>query len=104
MICQSAFASPGGSCGLPPLLDTAFGAGLGAVLLGIAGCRQDNVGELRGLGQEDILHDQELEVLQALLHVVEVRVGDHRVLTHDVDALDLGRARQQSTLISSVTV
>ena len=75
--------------GLSPLLDTAFGRGLGAVLLGKTGCREDNIGELGGLGHEDILHDHELDVLQSLLHVVEVRVGEHRVLTHDIDALDL---------------
>ena len=28
-------------------------------------------------------------VLESLLHMVEVGVGDHRVLTHDIHALDL---------------
>ena len=35
---------------LSPLLDTAFGRGLGAVLFCKAGCRENNIGKLCGLG------------------------------------------------------
>ena len=40
--------------------------------------------QLRGLGQEDILHHQELGLLETVPDVVEVRVGDHRVLAHHI--------------------
>ena len=63
MICQSAFASPGGSCAFlhfwtrrsvevwVPSFSAKQAAG------------KNNIGELCGLGQEDILHDHELGVL-----------------------------------------
>ncbi len=74
--------------GFAPHLNTPLGAGLGAAPFRIAGGRQDDVGEFGGLGQEDILHDQELQALEGLPDMVEVRVGEHRVLAHDVHALE----------------
>ncbi|KAF5042192.1 hypothetical protein DSECCO2_515170 [anaerobic digester metagenome] len=70
--------------GLLPALDTPLGVRLGAVLLGVAGGGEHHVGEVARLGQEDVLDDQELEVLEPFLDVVEVGVGEHRVLAHDV--------------------
>ena len=72
-----------------PALDSPLGVRLGAVLLGVAGCREHHVGELGGLGQEDVLHDQELEVPEPLLDMLDVGVGEHRVLAHDVHRPDL---------------
>jgi len=74
--------------GLSPHLDPALGAGLGPVLLCVTAAREHDVSEFRGLVQEDVLDDQELEVLECLLDMVEVRVRDHRVLAHDVHALE----------------
>ncbi|KAF5033860.1 hypothetical protein DSECCO2_602250 [anaerobic digester metagenome] len=74
---------------LLPALDTPLGVRLGAVLLGVADGGQNDVGEFARLGHEDVLHDQELEVPEGLLDVVEVGIGEHRVLAHDVHRLDL---------------
>ncbi len=44
---------------------------------------QDDVGELRGLRQEDVLHDDVLEAVEQVLDVVGVGVGLDRVLAED---------------------
>ena len=46
-------------------LHEAVGVGEGAGLLGEGAGRQDHVGEVRGLGEEDVLHDQVLELRRA---------------------------------------
>ena len=40
--------------------------------------------QLGRLAEEDVLHHQELQGPEPLLHVGEVRVGEHGVLAHDV--------------------
>ena len=82
------FRIPRWILGLPPALDPPLGVRLGAVLLRVAGGGQDHIGKTAGLGQEYVLDDQELEVLERLLDVPDVRVGEHRVLAHDVHALE----------------
>ena len=62
---------------------------VGADLLECGGRRQHHVCELGRLGQEDVLHDQEVERSQPLSHLVHVGVGQERVLAHHVHALDL---------------
>ena len=70
-------------------LDLAVGVGDGAVLLGPGRGGQDHVGELRGLGDEEVLHDQVLEPGERGAGVVEVGVGHRRVLAQDVHAAHL---------------
>ena len=73
----------------PAELHAAVGVGEGAGLLGEGRGRQDHVGVEGRLGQEDVLHDQVLELGERLAGVVEVGVGHRRVLAHDVHAADL---------------
>src|SRR5690349_2666315 len=72
-------------------LHAAVGVGVGALLLQVGGGGQDHVGELGGLGQEDVLHHQEIELGQGLAHLVDVRVGQERVLAQHVHAADAAR-------------
>ena len=70
-------------------LHPAVGVGEGAGLLREGGGRQHHVGVQRRLGQEDVLHDEMLELGQRLARMVQVGVRHRRVLAHDVHALDL---------------
>ncbi len=72
--------------GLAADLDLAVGVGDSAVLLGPGGRRQDHVGVFRRLGQEDVLHDEMLQLRQRLAGVLHVRVRHRGVLAHDVHA------------------
>ncbi len=69
-----------------PQLHHAIGIGDGSGLLRPGGGRQDHVGKIGGLGQEDVLHHQPVELGERLAGVVEIRVGHRRVLAHDVHA------------------
>ena len=69
-------------------LHLAVGVGDGAVLLGPGRGRQDDVGELRGLGDEEVLHDQVLELGERAAGVLEVGVGHRGVFALDVHAAD----------------
>ena len=71
-----------------PHLHLAVGVGDGAVLLGPAGRRQDDVRELRGLGHEQVLHDQVFEPGERRAGVVQVRVRHRGILAQDVHAAD----------------
>ena len=55
-------------------LHQAVGVRERAGLLGERTRRQDHVGEIRRLGQEDVLHDEEIQLGQGLPHLVDVRV------------------------------
>ena len=55
-------------------LDSAVGVGVRAGFFEVATGWQNDVGELGGLGQEDVLHDQEVESRQSLPNFVAVRV------------------------------
>ena len=70
-------------------LHLTVGVGERAPLLGVRGGRQHDVGVPRRLGQEDVLHDEMLELGQRLARVLHVGVGHRRVLAHDVHAVDL---------------
>ena len=69
-------------------LHLAIGVGDGAVLLRPRRGRQDHVGIDRGLGEEEVLHHEMLEMRQRLARVIEIGIGHRRVLAHDVHALD----------------
>ena len=60
-ISQSSRALPGGVEHLAAELHPPVGVGVRAVLLELGGRREDHVGELGGLGEEDVLHDKEVE-------------------------------------------
>ena len=89
IISQSARAWPGGGDGSAHALDAAVGVGEGAVLLRKAGRGQDHVGVDVGLVEEDVLGDEELELLDGVAGVRQVRLAHQRVLAHHVPALDL---------------
>src|SRR3954463_14082581 len=71
---------------LAPELDAAVGVRVGAVLLEVRRRRQDHVGELGRLRQEDVLYDEEVERRERLADLVDVRVRQERVLAHHVHA------------------
>ena len=89
MIHRSCRASPGSGSACAAHLHLAVGVGDGAVLLRPGRGRQDDVGVGRGLGQEDVLHHEMLEMRERAARVVEVGVRHRGVLAHDVHALDL---------------
>ena len=41
------------------------------------------------LGQENILHDKQVQLFELGLGVVEVRLGEHRVLAHNIQPADI---------------
>ena len=72
--------------GLAAHLHQPVGVGETAGFLGKGARRQDHVGQVGGLGQEDVLHHQVVERGQRLAGVVGVGVGHRRVLAHHVHA------------------
>ena len=76
--------------GLAHALDATLGVGDGALALGPRrGGRQDHVGELGGLRQEQVLDDEELETGQQLDGALLVRLGLDRVLADAVHGGEL---------------
>jgi hypothetical protein len=69
-------------------LDAPFRVGEGAVLLQEGGAGQEHVGIVRGLVQEQILHDDALHRREPGGDVMRVGVGLQNVLALDVDALE----------------
>ena len=69
-------------------LDPPLGVDERARLLGEARAGQHDVGVARRFGEEEILHGQELELLEPAFSVGDVRIGDDRVLAHDVHGPD----------------
>jgi hypothetical protein len=67
-------------------LHPAVGVGVGAVLLHVGGGGKNHVGELGGLGEEDVLNHEEVQGREGLAHLVDVRVGEERVLAEHVHA------------------
>src|SRR5207342_1117884 len=65
--------------------------GVRAVFLQVGRGGQDDVGELGRLGQEDVLDDEELQRGQRLADLVDVRVGQERVLAQHVHAAHAAR-------------
>ena len=74
-------------------LHAAFAIGECAALFQERRGGQHDVGELRRLGHEHLLHHEELERVERLLHVLGVRVGLHDILAHDPQRLQLARER-----------
>jgi hypothetical protein len=74
--------------GLPHALDPALGVREGPFLLGKGGRRQEHVRKLRRLVQEQVLDDQALELGNRLLGVMQVRLGQQRVLADHVQGAD----------------
>ncbi len=67
-------------------LDTAFAVGYRALRLAPAGRgREDHVRHLGGRGEEDVLHDQEVEALEPMPSLSLVRFRLERVLAQDVE-------------------
>ena len=73
----------------PHALHAALGVGERAFLLGERRRRQEHVGPLGRLVHEQVLHDQEVELADRLLGVVQVGLGEQRVLADDVHRPDL---------------
>jgi hypothetical protein len=65
----------------------------GAVLLEEGGARQHDVRVLRRLAHEDVLHDEELELLERADDVRRVRIRLRDVLAEDVHRLERARVR-----------
>ena len=69
-------------------VDAAFGIGEGAVLFEEGGAGQEDVGVVRGLVEEDVLHDDAVHRREAGRDMVGVGVGLQDVLALDVDAAE----------------
>ena len=86
MISQSGARLAGRVEHLAADLHAPVGVRVRPVLLQERGRRQHHVGELGRLGEEDVLHDEELERRERLADLVDVRVREERVLAHHVHA------------------
>ena len=69
-------------------LDPALRVREGPVLLGEGGGGQEDMRALRRLVHEEVLHHQAVELPEGLLGVVEIRLGQERVLAHHVHGAD----------------
>ena len=74
-------------------LKPAVGAGEDATVLAPGGGRQQDIGNLRRFGHEDILHHHEVQRLDAFAHQAEVGFGLQRIFAHDVVGFDLAGQR-----------
>ena len=72
MISQSWLRLANRRDGLAHTLDTALSIAKRTVFFGKGDTWQDNVRQLRGLGQEDILYNQKFSLLQAVPDVIDV--------------------------------
>ena len=79
-------------------LDAALGVGERALLLGVAATRQHDVGKLGRLGEEQVLHHEEIERRERLEHMAGVGIGAHGVLAEQVEALDAARQHRREAL------
>ena len=75
--------------GLVEPLDAALGADEGTVLFECGRGGQDDVGELRSFGEEDVLHHEEWNLAQCLPDVVGVAVTGDGVFALDVERVQL---------------
>ena len=76
--------------GFSEALDAALGVGLDVVGLAPSRGGEDDVGHLRGLGEEEVDDDEVVERLEGLLTVVFIRISDDGVFAidkHGVDAI-----------------
>ncbi len=89
MIHRSCRASPAAGEHGPRYLHAPIRVGEGARFLGKGRGRQHHIGVERGLGQEEILHDEVIEHRQRLASVIEIRIRHRRILPFHVHAADL---------------
>ncbi|OQA20998.1 MAG: hypothetical protein BWY63_01415 [Chloroflexi bacterium ADurb.Bin360] len=75
-------------------LNAALGVGEGALFLRKGKTRQNHIGELSGIGHENVLHHEEFHLGKRLTDMVEVRVRGHRVFRHDVNGFNLASVRR----------
>ena len=73
---------------LAAALHATVGVGVRALLLHVRAGGKDHVGELGRLGEEDVLHDEELERRKRLADLVDVGVRQEGVLAHHVHPAD----------------
>ncbi|MNZ66795.1 hypothetical protein D3C78_850260 [compost metagenome] len=76
-------------------LHPALAVGEGAVLLGKGRRRQHHVGQLGRLGHRQLDHHQKVQRAQGVLDVVLVGVGEHRLLAHDHQRLEVAGQRRR---------
>ena len=69
-------------------LNLSIGIGEGSGFLGERRRRQDNIGEVGGLGQENVLNDQMVEGRQRRPCMGCIRIRHCRVFSHDIHAID----------------
>ena len=74
--------------GLADPLDAPLRVGEGAVLLREGRGGEEDVGALRRLVHEEVLDDEAVELAERLLRVVEIGLGEQRVLAHHVHRAD----------------
>lgn len=74
--------------GFAEALDAALGVGLDAVGLAPGGGGEDDVGHLRGFGEEDVNDDEVIESFEGFLAVVFIGVGDDGVFAIDEHCVD----------------
>ena len=74
--------------GFAESLDASLGVGLDAVGLAPSGGGEDDVGHLRGLGEEDVDDDEVVERLERLFAVILIGVGDDGVFAIDEHGVD----------------
>ena len=89
MIRQSCARLAGRLDDLAMVDDAAFDVGRRAFVLLLQRAGQHDVGVARGLGQEEVDHGEELELLERLADEVAVGQRDHRVEADAEQALDL---------------
>ena len=92
MIHQSCRASPGIGSAARPICTCRLVFVTVPSFSGQAEAGRIDIGVFRGLGQEDVLHDEMFEMRQRLARVRQIGVRHRRVLAHDVHALDLAAA------------
>ena len=88
MISQSCRASPGGASACRPIWTRRSVFVNVPVFSGNADAGSTTSAKAGGLGEEDLLHHQVLELCHRLARVAQVGIGHRRVLAHDVHALD----------------
>ena len=74
---------------LAPELHHAIGIGDRADLLRPRGGGQHDIGQVRGFGEEDILHHQVIERRERFARVIDVGIGHRGILAHDEHAANL---------------
>src|SRR5438552_3114843 len=79
---------------LPDLLHRALRVRERAVLLGVGARRQHDVGQPGGLRHEELLHDQQVQLLQRLVNFQRGREAPHGVLADDDHSLEPSAPRR----------